>query len=182
MITATDSREQVKIDLCNYLTNTANVNDREILRKAVNLIKKIAEDWAINDDEMLTQSLSHSFAVRHHNFLKSIISRLEAIQEKEWEIEEETEGKVAQSLEDQRYNIFKDDYEYDYVEGEVIVFEDHIEVQAIGFVEGFKDYLPKGGKYRGKGCWFFPLSVRAEFGNELMWRKCPILFVSENCK
>jgi hypothetical protein len=43
--TATDSREQVKADLCNYLTNTANVSDREILKKAVTVVKKAADEY-----------------------------------------------------------------------------------------------------------------------------------------
>lgn len=178
--TATDTREQVKTDLCNYLTKTANVSDREILKKAVAHIKKVADEWA--DDDYTAELLSMCFAPRHHAFLKTIISRLQAIDEANWKTEEEAQDKVYQSLEEQRYNIFKDEYEYEYAEGEVIVFEDRIEVQAIGFVEGFKDALPKGGKYQGKGCWSFPLSARSKFGNELMWRKCPILFASENCK
>lgn len=178
--TANDSREQVKIDLCNYLTNTAKVSDREILKKAVTHIKKVADEWA--DDEYTTELLSMCFAPRHHAFLKTIISRLQAIDEANYKEIEEAQDKVYQTLEEQRYNIFKDEHEYEYVEGEVIVFEDRIEVQAIGFVEGFKDTLLKGGKYQGKGCWSFPLSARAKFGNELMWRKCPILFASENCK
>jgi hypothetical protein len=72
--TATDSREQVKADLCNYLTNTANVSDREILKKAVTVVKKAA-------DEYDTDLLSKNFAPRHHGFLKSIVSRLQALDE-----------------------------------------------------------------------------------------------------
>ena len=72
--TTTDSREQAKSDLCDYLTNTANVSDREILKKAVLTIKKIADEY---DDELL----SKNFAPRHHNFLKSIVSRLQALEE-----------------------------------------------------------------------------------------------------
>ena len=73
-LTATDTREQIKTDLCNYLTNTANVSDREILKKAVATIKKIA-------DEYDTDLLSKNFAPRHHGFLKSIVSRLQALDE-----------------------------------------------------------------------------------------------------
>ena len=72
--TATDTREQVKADLCNYLTNTANVSDREVLKKAVTVVKKAA-------DEYDTNLLSKNFAPRHHGFLKSIVSRLQALEE-----------------------------------------------------------------------------------------------------
>ena len=72
--TATDTREQVKTDLCNYFSNVANISDRETLKKCVSLIKKIADEY---DDDLL----SKNFALRHHNFLKSIISRLQAFEE-----------------------------------------------------------------------------------------------------
>ena len=73
-LTATDTREQIKTDLCNYLTNTANVSDREVLKKAVTVIKKAA-------DEYDTDLLFKNFAPRHHGFLKSIVSRLQALDE-----------------------------------------------------------------------------------------------------
>jgi hypothetical protein len=72
--TAIDTREQVKADLCNYLTNTAKVSDHEILKKAVTAIKKAADDYD-------TDLLSKNFAPRHHEFLKSIVSRLQALDE-----------------------------------------------------------------------------------------------------
>lgn len=177
--TATDTREQLKKDILDYLVGLG-VKDTAKLKEACAFIKEVADRFCDADEEY-DYWLSKKFSPVTRPTIKKFILRLEALNAAELEQEMEEEFTLGGYLEEQRQNRFREEYEYEYVEGEVIITPDRIEVQAIGFVEGFKDALPKGGKYQGKGTWYFPLSARALFGNGAMWRKCAILF-HPNCK
>lgn len=177
--TVTDTRAQLKKDILDYLTGLS-VKDTTKLKEACAFIKDVAGRFCDTDEEY-DYWLSKKFSPVTRPTIKKFILRLEALNAAELEQEMEEEFTLGSYLEEQRENRFREEYEYEYVEGEVIVTPDRIEVMAIGFVEGFKDTLPKGGKYQGKGTWYFPLSARASFGNGAMWRKCPILF-HPNCK
>ncbi|MFM7851812.1 MAG: hypothetical protein ACKPCM_10045 [Pseudanabaena sp.] len=157
--------EEIKNDLCKYLEDIAGIKDRNLLKKCVALIKQISEDCA-NDEEAVFM-MSRNFADRHHDFLLSIIHRIDAVRLAEYEAYEQKQETIQSWQDDQRYRNFKELYDHDLCKGEVIIYKSHIEIQAIGFHENFKSYIPKGAKYQGKGCWSLSISKASIFSGDL---------------
>jgi hypothetical protein len=79
----TDTRNQIKSDLCNYFTQTAKITDKEVLKKAVCKVKSIAEE--LGDDSFTMERLANNFSPTHRVFLLSIINRLQVFINLEYE-------------------------------------------------------------------------------------------------
>ncbi len=170
--------------------NRANP-DKVKIAKALKVIKDAAHEWLAPDEvrksprefpaewinylgwlklnqvelgDRFYFCIANSFAPRHYQTVVGFVLRLEVIIDAEIDAVIGQQDKAESALEHQRSAIFRDDYEYADVPGEVIVYLDRIEVQAFGFREGFKELLPAGGKYQGKGtgCWCYPRNEKFE--------------------
>jgi hypothetical protein len=71
----TDTRDQIKSDLCDYFVKTAKITDKEVLKKAVCKVGAIAEE--LGDDSFTMERLANNFSPTHRVFLLSIINRLQ---------------------------------------------------------------------------------------------------------
>ena len=94
-----DTQERIKTDLLDYLTKTAEIKDREVLKKAASSIRRIADQWG--DDSLTSEMLGQNFAPRHHKFLKTIVSRLQALETKnreEYDSQSDPYSKVTDTM------------------------------------------------------------------------------------
>jgi hypothetical protein len=175
----TQARAELKAEIIKYATIATN-GDRAKVVHTLNFVKDCADRFLTNSeiDEAVL-----SFSQEHRAFMKQAIERLNAIVEQE--VNESIAASEAEDnfISEQRSAFYQDDFDYDGVEAEVIVYKDKIVVQAIGYVQGFAKTLPKGGKYQGHGTgrWVYPLSKRSEFG-QTTWRNNPVFLASPECK
>jgi hypothetical protein len=129
--------------------------------------KKYLKDLPIEFHRKFNWQIACCFAQKHYPIILGFVERLETAQSAYYEAEHQAEMLIENTLGNQREQ-FKDDYEYGDVPGEVIIYEDCIIVEANGYREGFKDLLPKGGEYQGKGSgrWKYPISMKDTFTNK----------------
>ncbi len=193
-------RDELKQEFFQYMIDVAGISDAEIWNKAFGAVQKavynsqpIDKDLQKHFKKQLKEiglqvgdefyyQVVQSFSPRHYYAISNFIKRLEVIEDAEESELAKLEVAEGMYLEDQR-EIYADDYNYGDVPGEVIVYDDRIEVTAFGFQEGFKDQLPAGGKYQGKGSgtWHYPNNdeYRKVFGTG-MYCNMPILFATKN--
>ncbi len=201
MTQITETRETLKKDILKYL-ETAGVSDSDVLTKALDIIKSAAHNSYLIDeyDEDLKRefkkylkevgvekgefyiNLSRSFSPRHYHAIVGFVQRYEKILDAEWDEEIALVDEIEDNLQSQR-EIFREDYEYGDVPGEVIIYSDRIEIRARGYRPEFKDSLPSGGKYQGKGTgtWVYPISIRDKFPTAIgkMYGDMPVLFADK---
>lgn len=65
-------------------------------------------------------------------------------------------------LDSQRYWLSGDRDLAEEVRGEVVISHANIIIECFEFIPGFKEILPSGGDYLGKGQWKYPLSKESE--------------------
>jgi hypothetical protein len=175
----TQARAELKAEIVEYATIATN-GDRAKVVHTLTFIKDCADRFMVGSeiDEAVL-----SFSQEHRAFMKQAIERLNAIVEQEVNAANAAAEAEMNYIDEQRSDFYQDDFDYDGVEAEVIIYRDKIVVQAIGFQEGFSKTLPKGGKYQGNGTgrWVYPLSKRSEFG-QTTWRNNPVFLASPECK
>ena len=199
-------RELLKQEIVYWLSTVIDRKDKARKVKAFQIIRDAAHRCLMIDEEIISHfgsffsseeidlkvgdelycDFARSFAPRHYNKLVDFIKRYEIILEAQWEEDMEQEEEEENFLERQRSVIFHDDYEYGEISGEVVIGEDSVSIQAFEFQEGFKESLPSGGKYQGKGNWMLdlPCSKKNIFANHSggTWDGMPILYeVPEEC-
>jgi hypothetical protein len=158
------------------INNAAHTSER-IDTDILGHYRKYITEVGLKRGDEFYYALTTNFAPRHYKSIVEFIKKIEQDEEEVWEAKLSQEQETESVLEKQR-RLFKDDYEYGDVPGEVIVYRDRIMVHALGYREGFKDSLPKGGKYQGKGsgCWEYPITMKDVFTVGDTYQSMPVLY------
>lgn len=191
-----NSRNELKLEIINFL-KTIGVKEREKIIKALEVIKSAAwESWDVTKDAEIRKAykkylteipvqehkefnpiIARSFGSKYYLQIKEFVKKYEQVLREEWAEEEALENQQESELDKQRRLYFHDDYEYETIPGEVIVYEDCIEVQAFGWQEGLQEKLPLGGDYQGKGRWKYPITMKDVFTRGTYFLEMPVLYV-----
>lgn len=135
---------------------------------------EFVKSQAFEDLDRIQWKVEASFSPAHRKTILDFCLRYQAIALAKLEAEEKAKEQLEEYLDSQRpwiamCEVARDDFELEDAldakpPGEVIITPDCIEVHALGWTDGFKNRLPRGGKYQGKGSgtWIYSLASRPQ--------------------
>lgn len=154
--------------------HAAYCEENEISKTAALKAWKLIESLSYEDLERSKLAIKNSFSPNHRGAMLSFCLRYQEIAQLIFEAEEKAQKQLEEYLDAQRpwvalMEAARDDFELEDAEstkpdGEIIITPNHIEVHALAWNDEFKNRLPKGGKYQGKGTgtWKYPLQLRSQ--------------------
>jgi hypothetical protein len=165
--TWTERKYQLKLDILEYFKGANREKLVEIcawIRKQSEISAAVIVKFNEDDGGYLQEQINGNFSPQHRATISLFCDRLT-----ELEVEALRYMQSQRWWEDPQANWARDDFEYeDFLascpKAEIIIMPDVIVVRSFEFIEGFKDWIPKGGKYQGTGSskWYYPKSALPE--------------------